>query len=105
MEKIAGLNWAIARVVKSYRESRNLTQGQLAGFAGLSEVYISSLERGKRGDSLNALLQIARAMDVDGAELMRRIEAELARGAQKSENARGRPRRAVHNTINSKPPR
>jgi transcriptional regulator with XRE-family HTH domain len=93
MEKIRGLNWAIARAVKELRETGKLTQGQLAGFAGLSEVYLSSLEQGKRGDSITALMHIARALGVDCSELVRRIEGELAGKAQKPRQARGRPRR------------
>ena len=83
MEKIFGLNWAIAKVVKKLRESKGLTQAQLAGFAGLSEVYLSSLERGIRGDSINALMLIARVLEVSFGELMGQVEAELARGAEK----------------------
>ena len=58
MEKLPNLSWALAWVVKDAREAAGLTQSQLAGFAGLSEIYLSSLERGCRGDSINALLQI-----------------------------------------------
>ena len=92
MEKIRGLNWAIANVVKKLRESRRLTQAQLAGFAGLSEVYLSSLERGIRGDSINALMLIARVLEVNFGELMGQVEAELARGAEKPKTVQGRSR-------------
>lgn len=92
MEKILGLNWAIANVVKTAREEKNFTQGQLAGFAGLSEIYVSSLERGCRGDSVNALMQIAKALGMSSSELMQRIEIELERGPQKPDAAVGRPR-------------
>ena len=83
MEKIRGLNWAIAKVVKELRESRGLTQAQLAGFAGLSEVYLSSLERGIRGDSINALMLIARVLEVNFGELMGQVETALAYSAEK----------------------
>ena len=52
MDKIPNLNWALAKVVKEARETAGLTQNELAGFSGLSEIYLSSLERGQRGDSL-----------------------------------------------------
>jgi transcriptional regulator with XRE-family HTH domain len=92
MEKIAGLNWAIATVIKEIREVKGLTQGQLAGFAGLSEVYLTKLERGLCGDSINALVQLATALGIQPSELMRRIETELANGPQKPEIVQGRPR-------------
>jgi len=95
MEKILGLNWAIAKVVKELRESRGLTQAQLAGFSGLSEVYLSSLERGIRGDSINALMLIARVLEINFGELMGRIEAELACGAGRPKTARSRPRQSA----------
>ena len=91
MEKIPGLKWATAQVIKKLRESRGLTQGQLADLAGLSEGYLSCLERGVRGDSTNALIQIARALEVDFDVLAKHIEVELAQGARKPENPPGRP--------------
>jgi transcriptional regulator with XRE-family HTH domain len=94
MEKIEGLNWALARVIKDTREAKGMTQGQLAGFAGLSEIYLSQLERGVRGDSLNALLQIARVLEIPASELMRRIEEELERGPQMPIRKQGRPGKA-----------
>ena len=93
MEKIPGLNWAIAQVIKKFRESKGLTQGQLADFAGLSEGYLSCMERGVRGDSTNALMLIARALEVDFDVLAKHIEAELAQGARKPENSPGRPQK------------
>ena len=94
MEKIAKLNWALAWVVREARESTDLTQEQLAGFAGLSEVYLSSLERGVRGDSINALMQIARTLHVPASELMRRIEEELEKGPKPPPKKLGRPTKA-----------
>ena len=91
MEKIVKLNWALAWVVKEAREAAGLTQSQLAGFAGLSEIYLSSLERGCRGDSINALMQIAGVLNLPASELMVRIEAELKRGPRAPEKNTGRP--------------
>jgi transcriptional regulator with XRE-family HTH domain len=93
MEKIEGLNWALAEVIKNARETKGLTQGQLAGFAGLSEIYLSQLERGVRGDSLNALIQVAKVLGIQASELMHRIEAELVRNPQKPARKQGRPRK------------
>jgi len=91
MEKVAGLNWAIAKAVKKFRESKGLTQGQLAGFAGLSEVFLAKLEQGASGGSLNAFVQLATALEMPPSELMKTIEVELASGSSKPQGTRGRP--------------
>ena len=91
MEKVVGLNWALAKVIKEMRESKGWTQAQLAGFAGLSDVYIAKLEQGVRGDSINALVQIASAAGIPPSKLMYAIELELSAGPQKPESTLGRP--------------
>ena len=95
MEKISHLNWALAKVVKDVREAKEMTQGKLAGFAGLSEIYLSQLERGIRGDSLNALIQIARVLAIKPSELMRRIEDVLEQGPPEPPRRQGRPRKGT----------
>ena len=92
MEKVLGLNWAIAKVVRQLRESKGLTQNQLAGFAGLSAVYISQLERGIKGASVNALMLIARVLEVSLVELMGQVEAEVAHGEDKQKAMQSKPR-------------
>lgn len=94
MDKIPNLNWALAKVVKEARETAGLTQNELAGFSGLSEIYLSSLERGQRGDSLNALMQIAGVLKLEASELVRRVEAELKNNPQPPDIKTGRPRKA-----------
>ena len=91
MEKVAGLTWAIAKIVKECRESRRLTQGQLAGFAGLSEIFIAKLEQGACGGSLNAFVQIAIALEISPSVLMKKVETEWANRPSKPESIRGRP--------------
>lgn len=91
METVAGLKWAIARVIKEIRLSRGWTQDQLAGFSGLSTVYIAKLEQGVCGDSINALVLLAAAIGVKPSDLMRAVETELAAGPEKPVGIQGRP--------------
>lgn len=91
MEINSQLNLALAKVIREAREARGMTQDRLAGFAGLSEVYLSRLECGRRGASINALVQIAAALEIPAAELMYRIESELADGPVKPIRKIGRP--------------
>lgn len=93
MEKVPGLDWAIAKIIKEMRESKGWTQAQLAGFAGLSEPYIAKLEQGVRGASIDALMQISTAVGVPFSDLARAIETELASGPQKPDGIQGRPPR------------
>ena len=93
MERIRLLNWALANVIKEAREAKGLTQGQLAGFTGLSEIFLSRLECGKKGDSLNALMQIADVLEIRTSELVRRIEEALENGPPAPPRKQGRPKK------------
>lgn len=93
MEKNSQLAWAVAKVIREGREAACLTQGQLAGFSGLSETYISFIEHAHTKVSINALVQIAAVFSVDASELMRRIEAEMKHGPQAPQKKTGRPRK------------
>lgn len=91
MEKIHDLKWALAKVVRKARLERGQTQSQLAGLAGLAEMHLSQLERGVRGDSLNAFLLLASALEMRGSELLRLVEEELERGVDSPAPKIGRP--------------
>jgi len=68
---------AFARVLKTLREERGITQESLAFESGYHPKYISLLERGKNSPSLTAILEIARALDISGSDLVRRVECLL----------------------------
>lgn len=93
MDKIETLTWAAARVLKEAREQAGLTQGQLAGFSGLSDSYIALVEQGNSGVSINALMQIADVLKLKASDLMIRIEQEMERGPQAPTKGPGRPRK------------
>lgn len=65
---------AFARVLITVREDRGLTQETLAFDSGYHPKYISMLERGVNSPSLTTILEIARALDISGADLVRRVE-------------------------------
>jgi transcriptional regulator with XRE-family HTH domain len=68
---------AFARVLITLRAERGVTQETLAFDSGYHPKYISLLERGKNSPSLTAILEIARALDMTGAELVRKVEMSL----------------------------
>lgn len=91
MEKIPTLHWAVAAVVHRLRRRAGLSQGQLAGLAGLSEDYISGMERGIQCGSLTAIVHIASALRMEAAELVRLIEAEMGAGPHPPGHGAGKP--------------
>ena len=93
MESVKGLKWAIAKVVKELRTSKGWTQEQLAGFSGLSAAYITKLERGACGDSINALVLLAQAIGKRPSEVLLAIEKELTAGPEKPVCNQGRPQK------------
>ncbi len=60
-----------AHPIKVFREYRGMTQAELAGQVGLSPMYISQIETGRRGGSTKALRRVAAALDIDLADLVR----------------------------------
>lgn len=68
---------AFARVLITLREDRGITQETLAFDSGYHPKYISLLERGKYSPSLTAILEISKALNITGADLVRRVESLL----------------------------
>ncbi len=54
------------------RDERNMTQKEIAAISGISQQYLSSLERGKRNPTVITIYQISLALNVDPMELLRR---------------------------------
>ena len=77
---------AFARVLITLREERGITQETLAFDSGYHPKYISLLERGKYSPSLTAILEIARALNVTGSDLVRRVESLLPANRRRRES-------------------
>lgn len=58
-------------IVRGLREERGLTQEQLAERAEMSATYIGYIERGNNVPTLTIILQIASALGVRPAALLR----------------------------------
>jgi transcriptional regulator with XRE-family HTH domain len=58
-------------VVRALREKRGLTQEELAERAEVSATYIGYIERGDNVPTLIVILQLASALSVRPAELLR----------------------------------
>lgn len=53
------------RKLKEERERKNLTQSDISNISGLSRTTISKIETGNRNVSIDKLIQIANAMDMN----------------------------------------
>jgi transcriptional regulator with XRE-family HTH domain len=79
---------AFARVLITAREDRGLTQEALAFDSGYHPKYISMLERGINSPSLTTILEIAKALNTTGAELVSRVEQLLPRNRRRRRDSR-----------------
>lgn len=55
--------------IKSIREGKKLTQEKLSEKADLNPIYLSNIERGKSNPTLDLLIRIAKALEVELWEL------------------------------------
>ena len=56
--------------IRVWREHRGLTQQQVADLAGISKPYLSQLESGRRGGSIDVLSALARALGLSIDDLI-----------------------------------
>jgi len=61
----------VAMRVKEWRERRGLTQEQLAEKAGISRGFLARFETARHDPKLSTLEQIAKALKVDIAKLLK----------------------------------
>jgi transcriptional regulator with XRE-family HTH domain len=60
---------------RAIRTERGLSQERLAHLAGLDRTYVSGIERGERNPSLENMLRLADALNVQLSEIAREAEA------------------------------
>ena len=63
----------IGRILKLVREKRGQNQGEIANAASISISMLSQIERGVVSPSIETLLAVCAALDLDAAELFRRL--------------------------------
>jgi transcriptional regulator with XRE-family HTH domain len=65
---------AFGQVLRSVRESRDLSQEELAARAGYHRTYIGQLERGEKSPSLRTIFNLSSTLEVNPSVLVRRVE-------------------------------
>jgi transcriptional regulator with XRE-family HTH domain len=78
---MADLQETMGTTIRRARRERRLTLRELADRAALSVVYLGEIERGQKYPSARVLEELARALDLDIAELLDLVAQEL-RAAQ-----------------------
>ena len=69
-------------LLKKERERRKLSKYFIAQESGLSPQMIGYVERGLRNPTLETVLRMAAAMNVDFEKILRQARKELARSAK-----------------------
>lgn len=67
-QHIASICFEVAQILKEERNKKKISMANLAKDSGLSQPYISYIERGLRIPTLDTLLRIAQALDLDLAK-------------------------------------
>jgi transcriptional regulator with XRE-family HTH domain len=66
----------LGRLLRAYREKSNRHLGEIAEKAGISTSMLSQIERGKVSPSIDTLMMVCRAQDIDIGELFRRLSPD-----------------------------
>jgi len=64
----------VARILREEREKRGVSMTKLAERAGLSQQMVSYIERQMRNPTLDTLLRLTGALDLDLAEIIHRAQ-------------------------------
>ena len=66
----------IAYALKTLREEKNMTQGDVMRATGLERPYVSKIEAGKIYPKLKTIMKLAKALNVSMAEFIGRAESK-----------------------------
>ena len=64
-------------MLRNIRESRGLSQEELAARAGYHRTYIGQLERGEKSPSLRTIFNLSSTLQVNPSVLIRRVERSV----------------------------
>ena len=87
--------------IQSLRHGRGLTQDQLADLCGITQKYLSELERGQKSPSWETLVAIAhKGFDIKLASLMFGIDEDIGAEAKHINDVlAGRPKEARYDVL------
>ena len=73
----------LAHLIRQAREARGLSMSAVAERAGLSQQMISYVERGMRLPTIDTLLRISAALEVDLSDFIQRAQRSAPRAKSK----------------------
>jgi transcriptional regulator with XRE-family HTH domain len=71
MEKIA-----VGKIIKQFRENKNISQEVLSGLASVDRSHLSKIELGLRSPTITVFCKLADALEVKASDVLCAIEAE-----------------------------
>ncbi|HZL13089.1 MAG TPA: helix-turn-helix transcriptional regulator [Verrucomicrobiae bacterium] len=72
----------VVRLLREEREKRGLSMNAVAQRSGLSHSIVSLIERDLRNPTLDTLLRIAEAIEIDLGEILIRARKEISKSAK-----------------------
>lgn len=69
----------VAHILRQEREKQGLSMNLVAERAGLSQQMVSYVERGMRNPTLETLLRIAAALEIDLVKVLQKAQKEAAK--------------------------
>jgi transcriptional regulator with XRE-family HTH domain len=76
-KRMVSLEEIIGRVIRRERQDHRMTIKELGDKAGLSEIYVGEIERGQKYPSSKVLESLAKALDIDLADLLELMAEEI----------------------------
>lgn len=76
----------VAELLKEERARQKLSHEVLAKQAGIHRTAISHIENGRRRPSLYVFVKLAKALQTDPSELLKRAESRIAAAEKKTAN-------------------
>ena len=80
----SGPEKAFGQALREIRESRDISQEQLAFEAGFDRTYISMMERGVCSPTIRTVVKLARVLKVRPSAIVARMEARLAKSPKRA---------------------
>lgn len=71
------LSVILGKVLKEYRERKNMTQQVVADLAGIQRSHLACLEAGEKQVTIKTLVKILSALSINISEFFRVVEKEL----------------------------
>lgn len=67
------------KVLRDIRLEKKISQEKLAEYCSLHRTYISLIERSKRSPTISTIFKLAKALDIEPSQLIKRVEIELSK--------------------------